>query len=902
MSTEIGNYQIIKSLAKGGMGEVFLAHDSICGRNVALKQIRKEYLQDQTIRDRFIREAKVAARLTHPSIISIYAMHQAADSLYYVMPYIEGETLKAIIRVTREQEKQGTALHPIGSNISALIRIFLQICEGIAYAHSKGIIHRDIKLENIIVGKYGEVIILDWGLADFIHSPEQTHESQEMAFPDEADLTIPGKVPGTLSYMAPERAFGEASSILSDIYSLGITLYYLLTLRPPFERQSLREFRKQFKNELFIPPEEIAPDRDIPPYLSDIAKKCLAPAKERYQTVIELIQDLERYIEGLPEWIKAAPLSMGKKEDWGFQATILLAKHMAITRQTDLMEWVNLMISKRSFRGNIKIETEIELKKASQGIGFLLALPDSCISKGTIEGYCLWIGSSINPGIKLYRASVEVVQFPDLFLPAEKKSAIRIEMVDHHIRLYLDNKLKISYLSHLPLIGTHIGILYRDDDFTLQELEIFSGSQNVMVNCLAVPNAFLTKKYFTEALSEYHQIASSFPGRAEGREAIFRSGTTLLEEGIRKKKKSEKHLYFSLALDEFEKLHGTPGAPLEYYGKALVYKEWGEVEEEVKCLELAIRKFPKHSLKPILFEYATARMHESAKTNRLAAFHFALLAVRHLVQIFSNPDHRELIDTLQKYLEPLPFFSTLQDRNRDIAIQLAFWLGKIQILLELFDKAESDQEKLNILYALLHLGKEEEVKKLSQRLEKISYQEEIQRSLARSEEVSTLPAISYLFESGIETEDFDLLEKIFQTMDETTFSPEENFYLKAQSIWKLLLEDRFDLVNQFFIDLPEGWKEQENHPLFFLYGCFLRKVQGEKAALTHFSAASETPFPSLSTLLAQFLLGKRKFEKKSLFFEKLQLYKQLALFYHCSGKKKLKISMNNKIKRLKQNV
>ena len=136
------------------------------------------------------------------------------------MPFVEGETLREILRTARSQEKEGKISHPIGQSIPALIRIFLNVCEAMAYSHAKGILHRDLKPDNVLVGKYGEVLIFDWGLADFIGKPSA---AEELSTPpertpndnaeEEKDLTDPGKVPGTLNYLAPERVIGHASII-----------------------------------------------------------------------------------------------------------------------------------------------------------------------------------------------------------------------------------------------------------------------------------------------------------------------------------------------------------------------------------------------------------------------------------------------------------------------------------------------------------------------------------------------------------------------------------------------------------------------------------------------------------------------------------------------------------------
>ena len=123
-------------------------------------------------------------------------------------------------------------------------------------------------------------------------------------------LTQPGKIPGTLLYMAPERAFGAPSSISTDIYSLGVILYQLLTLQSPFKRGTLKEYKKIHKFEKILDPEEVAPDRDISPHLSNITMRCLEKEPEkRFQNVEELIQELENYIDGVPEWLEAGALA-----------------------------------------------------------------------------------------------------------------------------------------------------------------------------------------------------------------------------------------------------------------------------------------------------------------------------------------------------------------------------------------------------------------------------------------------------------------------------------------------------------------------------------------------------------------------------------------------------------------
>src|SRR5690348_2093329 len=327
---KIGNYLIERRLGKGGMGEVFLAFDPIASRHIALKQIRTDLSQNSSLKKRFLREALIAAHLSHPSIIPIYSIHKEEKNVFYTMPFVEGQTLKEILKISSEEEKEGEIKHPIGSSISALAHIFLKVCQAIAYAHSKGILHRDLKPDNIIVGKYGEVLLFDWGLADVV---ENKDESFTNALPISSELTKPGKIPGTLLYLAPERLLGGTSSSQTDIYALGVILYQILTLHSPFYRKSVEQWRKTLHLERVIDPLEVAPHRDIPQHLADVVKRCLCfKPEERFQSVDEMISEVNNYIEGRPEWIPTAQLHIENEADWEFQENVLLAKHIAITR------------------------------------------------------------------------------------------------------------------------------------------------------------------------------------------------------------------------------------------------------------------------------------------------------------------------------------------------------------------------------------------------------------------------------------------------------------------------------------------------------------------------------------------------------------------------------------------
>lgn len=891
----IGPYSVLQSLGRGGMGEVFLAKDPSCGRSVALKRIRADLKSNKTIQNRFLREAQVASALTHPSIVPILSIQMTPPDIYYTMPFVEGETLRQILKQSREQEKRGESMHPVGKSIPSLARIYLQVCEAVAYTHSKGIIHRDLKPENIIVGKYGEVMILDWGIADYIDRLED-ESSPPVKQRGEENLTRPGKIAGTLAYMPPERLTGNSCSVQTDIYALGVILYQLLTLQLPFQRKTLSTFRKQVHSEELIDPVEMAPYRDIPHQLAGICKKCLArEVSSRYTSVEALIAEVKNYIEGRPEWIFLGHLDLKRKEDWQFQENILLAKHIAITRSLDVTEWAALMISRRSFPENIKIEADVQMGTNGQGLGILFSVPEAHERKSLEEGYCLWLGSAKDPSCRLFRNNVQVIEVKGVYLQPKSWHRIRLEKIEDHLKFYLDDQLKLNFASHLPLAGTHVGLLHKDADFLLKNWRFYDGSQNVMVGCLAVPNAFLSHKLYDLALKEYRRIGQSFPGRVEGREALFRAGLTLLEKG-----KAEKEERFShLALKEFEKLYRTSGAPLEYLGKSLVYESLGDAEEEAKCLELALRKFPKHSLLPILKEHIIYRMHESSLNNREAAYRIILLAIHHIPDLLDNPDTRDLIESLQKNWEQLLFIEESKNTLPSMAIQLAFWLAKIPILVEiastLLKKSPVPEVLLgNAVFALIELDAHEEAKEfLSLPFARLA---SVKNALLPLDS-SPLPdplikgdcrVLHYKMRNALKKRQFSSLDAVCAALKKRKLLKSERISFDALETWSLLLQKKLTAAEAIFRKYPST-ALSETSPLHCPYGTWLYLKESPKSSSAHFSALLDTPYPQTPALPGYFLSGrihdKKGWIEKAFWWEKKELYRQLDLFYKAVGKK-----------------
>jgi serine/threonine protein kinase len=890
----LGHYKIVGNLAKGGMGEVLLAFDPVCGRRIALKRIREDFQDHPALIQRFMKEARITAQLTHPSIIPIYQIYPGdGKSAYYTMPYVEGKTLKQFMRDIRVAEKEG--IKSEGGSIPAFMRIFLSICQAVAYAHSFGVLHRDLKPENIIVGKYGQVLILDWGLAkvleDHANDPEakQIHENP-------SSITHVGKVVGTISYMAPERALGEPATTQTDIYSLGVILYQFLTLRFPFKRESLKEFRKNMKNEILHDPSEVAPYRDVPRLLSAVVTKCLSPIPEhRHNAVDELINDIENFLEGRAEWYEVDSLDIADSSDWEFQENVLIPENLAVTQGTD-SDWVILMVSRESYSENVRIETRVRIGETGKGIGFLLSVPETSERSHPHDGYCLWLSATADKNTKLLRSSVEVMPAPDVMLKRGEWYTVRLDKIDNNIHCYLNDQLQFSYISYLPLVGTHVGLLTRDTDFAITPINISVGGQNVKVSCLAIPDAFLAHKDYNTALSEYRRIGYAFSGRQEGREAMFRAGITLLEQARNCANREEAETLFNQALEEFSKQHRTSGAPLEYLGKGLVYRALHDYEEEAKCYELALRRYTKHPLLHVLHEQVIYRMHESSRYHPKATYNFILLTLRLLPQTNDDRQTKRLFENLQNFWEPLPFIER-DPSSTNFAIQLAFWLAKAHVLVEIVEASEEPVLKENALFCLIALGA---YKLAEQYVDDHSllqilvdnHNTPIEHSLDTffskvSNEWTKREnrILLYLLEDAIDQRKTAVIHNSIEKAGAYHCSDEMKLHLNCLNIWAYLLEKDWTHAGELLQNFPVELLTREKTLLHFLYGCWLQATEAAEIAEIHFHSVLEAAYPRTWTLASHYIKGdiKEPWLRRAFIWDRRQLFRQLSLYYVCLG-------------------
>ncbi len=308
----ISHFQVYELLGRGGMGEVYRGHDEDLDRPVALKIVRPKRKRTRRTAEarpspreegkregdgreklsqteRFVSEAQVTGRLDHPNIVPIYELGMDEENgVFFAMKLVEGDTLTLALKNDGDRR-----LRP--SRLAYYLQVFLKVCDAVSFAHSRQVVHRDLKPSNMMVGEYGQVHLMDWGVAFLVE--RKINEAESSGRHDRSF----GKVVGTIRYMSPEQVQGRHDQVdeKSDVFSLGATLYHVLTGHAPYMARTLPALLRQALACDFVPADLDVGKGRVPPALARIATRAMAPdPDDRYPSVQELQRDVEAFLRG----------------------------------------------------------------------------------------------------------------------------------------------------------------------------------------------------------------------------------------------------------------------------------------------------------------------------------------------------------------------------------------------------------------------------------------------------------------------------------------------------------------------------------------------------------------------------------------------------------------------------
>jgi len=287
-----GRYRNLGELARGGVGVVLVAHDNDIGRDVAVKVLHEEHADDPAMLQRFVEEAQIGGQLQHPGIVPVYELGlDLRQRPYFTMKLVQGETLAAQLDRRRDP----------GDDAARLLTVFARVCETVAFAHARGVVHRDLKPGNVMVGEFGEVLVMDWGFAKVLGRGEAARPAARVATASDTSASVAGTILGTPAYMPPEQAAGDVDRLdaRADVFALGAILGQILTGRPPYVGD---ELLAQARTALLEPAHARLAACGADPVLIAVARRCLQrDAAMRPASAKELAEALAAHFASVDE-------------------------------------------------------------------------------------------------------------------------------------------------------------------------------------------------------------------------------------------------------------------------------------------------------------------------------------------------------------------------------------------------------------------------------------------------------------------------------------------------------------------------------------------------------------------------------------------------------------------------
>jgi serine/threonine protein kinase len=625
----IDGYEILSLLGSGGMGTVFLAYEPLLDRTVALKLLARHSDDDVRSRSvaRFLSESVLTGKLGHAGIIPIYRVGFDPEyGYYYVMRYVKGQSLlEQMHQLSLRRAENAHAL-----SLTRLLTIFLRVCEAIAFAHRHGVIHRDIKPANIMLAEFGEVLVLDWGLAK--GAPET--ESVDTSSPDAGETlavklaearkrrngvtqmflsrdrnpqarngtsllkqlqaskrdATPGRVTqadqilGTPGYLSPEQGSGLSATAASDVYSLGVMLYEMLTHRLPIDGDDVHHLIAKTVLGEIVPIEQRPESARIPKALCAIVTRALSvKPEERFKDAAELAEEITLYLDGRAAWKSLAQDKMCGTELWENWLS-LAGKPLPSDEGLCLTAGTRLRCT-RAATGDFKAAFEFWPQMAAPW-SLAVGVAEIQSDKTVASRYEFRIGVDDRPYIELLRNGHRIQRRLDVRLQTNQCYKLKIEMEDGTLHLFLENKKYIEYQESFPQIGGVLEVSAPQGSIGMREFSLESRGAPLNLSFMVLPDRLYRSGKYGEARELYRQLADSHPDREEGMIARYKTGLCSTAMGETQN-----------AFEEFTRLEGTMYDHCCALGLAQIGMRDGNIEWAWEALKNGYARYPIESVR-----------------------------------------------------------------------------------------------------------------------------------------------------------------------------------------------------------------------------------------------------------------------------------------------------------------